>query len=430
MHKTPLALAILFAARSVAAQTPGPSSFELSGVFDIGIGYSQHSLSQDANYPIGMSPVATRLGDHSNTGMFNGGLAPSRLTFKDTEDMGSGLKAFMTLETGFNPFSGVISNGVLSLVNNPAKKQATVSADSSLAGQLFNREANVGISSSEWGSVSIGRNYSFGYDTLAAFDPMEASSTFSPFGYSGSYGGGGSTEDYRVDNSIKYKIQSNGVKAGLLYKFGAQGGLTGAQSEIQGSLGYENARFAIQGTYSSIKDGIFSTNSNTTGALDISVANTVAYMLAASYKTDLWRLRGGYERIRFANPSNPALDATTTNVFGYPVGAINLAPYPADKHFDLYFTGLSYNLLPQFRATVAGYLVKQNNFSIGACITGVNVASCSGTNQFYSMLGDYSLSKRTHLYAGYMYNRVHGGFSSGFLHDANNFAGGGIKHSF
>jgi len=430
VNKKLIATCFCLTAQAAFGQTASPTSIEIYGVFDIGIGYSQHSLSEDANFPILMNPVATKLGKSSDTGMFNGGLSPSRIGFKGVEDLGGGLKAIFTLETGFNSPNGVISNGVASLANNPAKAQSTVSADSSLAGQLFNREANVGLSSPEWGSVTFGRNYSFGYDTLILFDPMEASSTFSPFGYSGSYGGGGSTEDYRIDNSIKYKIKLNGFKFGALYKLGGQSGSTDAQSELQMNLGYEYGAFAIAGTYSAVKDAIFATNSNTIGAVNITVADTTSYMLAASYKLDQWRLRGGYERIDFDNPSNAALDAGINNVFGYPVGTITTTTYTFEKQLNLYFAGVTYEVTPQFGATIAFYDVKQNDYSNGACTTGVNVATCSGSNKFYSLLGDYKFSKRTHLYAGYMYNQVTGGFSSGFLNDSNNFFGVGMKHSF
>jgi GBP family porin len=430
VNKKLIATCLCLTAQAAFGQTTSPTSIEIYGVFDIGVGHSQHSLSEDSNFPILMNPVATKFGNSSDTGMFNGGLSPSRIGFRGAEDLGGGLKAIFTLETGFNSPDGVISNGVGSLANNPAKAQSTVSADSSLAGQLFNREANAGLSSPEWGSVTFGRNYSFGYDTLVLFDPMEASQTFSPFGYSGSYGGGGSTEDYRIDNSIKYKIKLNGFNFGALYKLGGQAGSTDAQSEFQMNLGYEYGSFAVSGTYSAVKDAIFATNSNTIGAVNITVADTTSYMLAASYKLDQWRLRGGYERIDFDNPSNAALDAGINNVLGYPVGTISTTAYTFEKQFNFYFAGVTYDVTPQFGATIAFYDVKQNDYSNGACTTGTNVATCSGSNKFYSLLGDYKFSKRTHLYAGYMYNQVSGGFSSGFLNDSNNFFGVGIKHSF
>jgi predicted porin len=436
LNKKLIGLGMLLAANGAFAQTASPSSVEIFGIIDIGVGHSQHSLSEDSNFPVNMSPVATKAGSNTgggDTGMFNGGLSPSRIGFKGSEDLGGGLRAVFTLETGFNSPNGVIANGVASLANNKSTAQSTVSGDSSLAGQLFNRQANVGLASS-WGTLTLGRNYSFGYETLLAYDPMEGSQTFSPLGYSGSYGGGGFTEDFRIDNSIKYKFQSNGINVGALYKLGGQAGSTNAQSEFQFNLGYENGPFGVSGTYSAVKDGISAANSATAGAVNITVADTTSYMLAASYKMDPFKLRGGYERMNFNNPSNPGLDAGITSALGYPVGAaVNVTAYNIEKTFDVYFVGLTYDVTPAFSTTVAYYDVKQNNYASAAapCTTGTNVATCSGKNQFYSLLGDYKLSKRTHLYAGYMYNKVDGGIANGYIgSDSNGFVGAGMKHSF
>jgi GBP family porin len=431
LNKKLIGLGMLLAVKGAFAQTAGTPTVDIYGIFDIGVGHSQHSLSEDPDFPVNMNPIATKYGNNADTGMFNGGLSPSRIGFKGSEDLGGGLKAVFTLETGFNSPDGVISNGVESLTTNTSKTPTTVAADSSLAGQLFNRQANAGLSSSQWGTVTLGRNYSLGYDTLLVYDPMEGSQTFSPFGYSGSYAGGGFTEDFRIDNSIKYKFQSNGFNFGALYKFGGQAGSTDAQSEFQLTLGYENGPFGVQGTYSAVKDGLSAGSSSTLGAVSLTVADTTSYMLAASYKMDPFRLRGGYERIDFDNPSNPALDAGITSVLGYPVtGAVNVTAYTFEKQYDVWFAGLTYDVTSAFSTTIAYYDIKQNNYSNGACTTGVNVSTCSGSNTFYSILADYKFSKRTHLYGGYMYNKVEGGFSSGFLNDSNGFFGIGIKHAF
>lgn len=433
MNKKLIGLGMMLAVNGAFAQ----SSVTIYGIIDVGVGYSQHSVSADPNFPINMNPVATKFGNHSDTGMFNGGESPSRIGFKGSEDLGGGLNAIFNLETGFNSPNGAISNGVASLASNKSSAPTTVSGDSSLAGQLFNRQANVGLSSSQFGTVTLGRNYSFGYDTLVAYDPMEGSQTFSPLGYSGSYGGGGFTEDYRIDNSIKYKIKFNGFNVGALYKFGGQAGSTDAQSEYQLNLGYENGPFGIQGTYSKVKDGISAASPADTAAQPLgtvvaTVADTTAYMLAASYKLDQFRFRGGYERMNFTNPSNPSEDAGITSVLGYPVsGAVNVTAYNHEKNLNVYFAGVTWDVTPTFGATIAAYDVKQNDYSGGTCnATGTNVASCSGSNRFYSILADYKLSKRTDVYAGYMYNKVAGGFSSGFLYDSNSFFGTGIRHAF
>ena len=112
------------------------------------------------------------------------------------------------------------------------------------------------------------------------------------------------------------------------------------------------------------------------------------------------------------------------------ISVVTITAYTHRKTLDVYFGGVNYAFTPAFTGSVAYYQINQNDYSGGACKTGIDQSTCSGKNKFYSFLGDYSLSKRTHLYAGIMFDTVSGGFSSGFLHNTSNLAGAGIKHSF
>jgi predicted porin len=434
MKNTLLGLGIAFASTGAFAQSSGSSSVEVYGAFDIGVGHSQYALSNDSNFAVGIGPVVTHYATQAVTGMFNGGLGGSNFGIKGAEDLGSGWKAIFKLESGINAFDGTLSNGVASVANNLAgAKQVTSNGDSSLAGQLFNREATVGLSSSQYGTFTFGRNNTLGYDALIAYDVMGGSYVFSPFGYSGSYGGGGFTEDYRIDNSVKYRYRAdNGLNFGALYKFGGQAGSSSAQSEWQFTLGYTNGPLSVQGLYSSVHDGISATNSSTLGDIAITVADTTAYMLSASYQFDQLKVSGGYERMDFNNPSNPVLDASIGNVFGYTVsGTPNTTAYTIEKQLDVYFAGLSYAFTPTTTGAIAYYDVHQNDYSGGACSASDTVSSkCAGNNKFWSLMGTYKFSKRTTVYAGYLYSEVDGGYSSGFVHDNNNFFGTGIRHTF
>lgn len=429
-----IALGICLAmADGAFAQSTEGSGVQVYGAFDIGVGHAQYSLSQDYNFTMGLTPVITHFASNSVNGMFNGGLGGSNVGFKGTEDLGDGLKATFKLETGFNSFDGAINNGVASVADNPSSKQVTSNGDSSLAGQLFTREATVGLTSTQWGSVTFGRNNTLGYDALIAYDIMGGSYVFSPFGYSGSYGAGGFTEDYRIDNSIKYRLRlDNGFNVGALYKLGGQAGATSAQSEVQLTAGYETGPFSVQGLYSRTNDALSASNSAVAGEVALTVADTTAYMLSAAYKGDGWRVSGGYERINFQNPSNPVADQLITSVFGTPVaGTPNVNAYAIEKNLNIYYLGASYNLTPAFTLSAAGYDVKQNDYSGGLCATSDIVSSkCSGSNTFLSLLGTYRFSKRTQWYAGMMHSKVEGGFSSGFVHDSSNFFGTGLRHTF
>lgn len=432
MKKSLVASAVLGA---LAVNAQAESNVEIYGVFDIGVGYSQHSLSSDPYFPVVMSPIQSAKGDKSVTGLFNGGLSASRLGFKGSEDIGNGVKAIFTLEAGFNPNNGILSNGLQSMVDNTSANPTSVNGDSSMAGQLFGRQAFVGLSSAQWGTITFGRNYSLGSDVIISYDPMQGSQVFSPFGYFGSFGGGGFTEDFRIDNSVKYKHQIGPVNFGLVYKFGGQAGSTDAMSAYQATVGYDNGTFGIQGTYSMFKDGITATSSPALGQLNLLIADTEAWMIAAKYKLNQFLFRGGYERIELSNPSNPSFD-TAGNIptlFGYTVNPAGVTRWGVDNSFqtkkmNVFFGGVTYELSQAFNVTAAYYDIHQNDFSGGVCGTG---AACDGDNRFSSVMADYKFSKRTDVYAGAQFNKVDGGFApAGTLHNSNRFFGTGIRHLF
>ena len=118
MKKTLLAMAALAAACGVQAQ----SNVTIYGVLDSGV---EHLTNVGA----------TRSGLTRMPGL--GVSVPSRLGFRGTEDLGGGLKAVFTLESGFGTDTGTLNQG----------------------GRFFGRQAFVGLSGS-WGAVTLGRQYS------------------------------------------------------------------------------------------------------------------------------------------------------------------------------------------------------------------------------------------------------------------------------
>ena len=98
--------------------------------------------------------------------------------------------------------------------------------DSSVAGQPF-QTAYAGVSSKTFGTLTFGRQVTLLGDGVTKYDPNLGSQAFSLIGMSGTYAGGGDTEDKRVDNSLKYLADTLRTSAafGLMYKFnGSHGG--------------------------------------------------------------------------------------------------------------------------------------------------------------------------------------------------------------
>ena len=118
------------------------------------------------------------------------GSAASRWGLRGSEDLGNGLKAVFTLESGFGLDTGETQQG----------------------GRAFGRQAFVGLSG-QWGTLSLGRQYSMLFPGAANTDIFLAQIY-----------GAGAFDTYlagpRLDNSIAYLGKFSGVTAGVLYSLG------------------------------------------------------------------------------------------------------------------------------------------------------------------------------------------------------------------
>lgn len=433
MQKKIIALAVAGLASTAAF---ADTNVQIYGILDVGLGHSQNSYNQSAISPGGSNPVANGYNKGANTGvtgLFNGGMSPSRIGLKGSEDLGNGLKAVFKLETGINPQSGTLINGPGSLAQNAGASVggSQVAGDSSISGQLFNREAYVGLSSQSWGTVTFGRNNSLLLDAASAYDPLGGSYMFSPLGYSGVFGGGGFTQDARLDSSVKYNVGfGNGLSFGALYKFGGQQVGTSAQSATQLSLAYDNGPLGIVGGYSKNKDALNVATGTTAIAgvvpfntLGLTVSDTTAWMLAAKYALGSVTLKGGYERITYQNPSNSAADLLINNVAGYQVTSVNVTAFNNEKVVNAFWGGANWDVTSQVQLSAAYYRANSNTY-------GTTAATQSGHTAYTSLTADYKFSKRTDAYAGYMHTSVTDGNAAGFDTPSNNFYGVGIRHSF
>ncbi len=447
----PLALTAL-----VGAAFADDSSVTIYGTLDASIANIQHTLNFDPNMVAGSSPlVAPNKGTQAATGMFSGGLSPSKWGIKGQEDMGGGVKGIFLLESAINIQTGGLSNAGLALTHNTSTGP-NVAIDSAINGQLFSRGAYLGLSSAEYGTLTVGRNTSFLIDNIGLSDPMLGSYAFSPIGYAGSYGGGGFTDDSRVDNSLKYKVMFGDFTLGLLYKFGGVAGSTSAQSAYQANLTYISGPLGVMLGYEQFKDGfsIGNTTNPAVGSLPVTAADTKAFMLAAKYAiTPQGRVSGGFEREEFNNPSNPGTaasgttpatgDLATTSLFGYTVASVNVTAFASQKTLNVYWFGGSYDFTPAVTVSAAGYHVTQNSWTSGPtgatnCTT--NNTLCSGAQNYYSLVGDYHLSKRTDVYIGVMTSNASGGIANGNIvksgativsdTSSNRITAIGMRHSF
>ena len=203
MKKTLITLAVLAAATGVAQ---AQSSVVIYGTVDAGF-------------------VSERGGVNGNVNKLDSGVASaSRIGFKGTEDLGSGLSALFVLESGFG-----VDNG-----------------QQDVAGSLFNRQAYLGLSSKTTGTLTLGRQYTPWYNTLSKVaDPFAA-------GYAGS-AKNLFPANTRTSNTVLYTSPNfNGFDADVAYTFGEQAESNKIGRKIGASAGYSNgplnARIAYNNT--------------------------------------------------------------------------------------------------------------------------------------------------------------------------------------
>ncbi|WP_159070500.1 porin, partial [Achromobacter xylosoxidans] len=157
MKKTLLAAAML---ATFAGAAQAETSVTLYGIIDTGIGYNKVSGTVPV---IDEATGKTQAVDVSGSriGMINGVQAGSRWGLKGSEDLGDGLRAMFTVESGFDSGDGTQQQN-----------------------RLFNRQATVGLANDAWGSVEFGRQTTVGGTFLAEIDPFYTSFTQANIGTS------------------------------------------------------------------------------------------------------------------------------------------------------------------------------------------------------------------------------------------------------
>jgi predicted porin len=141
----------------------------------------------------------------------SGGQSASRIGFKGREDLGNGMAAIFTLESGVLMDTGASDQG----------------------GLLFGRQIFVGLQTRA-GTVRMGRMYNPLYEARHTYDPFDG-------GFGGDYGRLFITGGKRDNNSIVYDAPDNlgGVAVQALYALGEQAGDAAKARQMGLSVGYK-----------------------------------------------------------------------------------------------------------------------------------------------------------------------------------------------
>ena len=456
-------------AREQAAETP-PNHDSLSwhgitayGAYDVGVGWVSHGLPENGYNYEGESLV-NRNGYEHRFLVAPNNLQQTGLGVRGREKFADGWFVVFNASTGINPNSGLLANASQTDIINNGLPRASYSEaiDGTRAGQPLNDEYYGGVSSTNFGTLTFGRQRSLGTDVMLLFDPAGGSYAFSYIGYNGTMAGGGDTEDSRWDSAVKYRLMVGPVHVAAMYKFAdgnggcysasatwtaanctpetahnnAYGGdVGGVLNKFSGDIVYQHYNQAISvlnpllgpqslsAPYQSTTDSI---NTNPiTGANLIATTNTVygivtdnnAILGAAKYTGDHFKYYGGFESIWQNNPHDP-LGVGASDQGGYFMSGVEDNNLDTEKIVRIWWTGVKYAYDSKTDITFAWYGQIQNDFrSPQTCSVAAGFrSSCAGTLDEGSLYVDHHFTRRFDAFAGLAYSFVTGGVAIAIPH--------------
>jgi len=402
---------------------------------DIGLQHQTHGAPPSDYIAYSTEPVVQRNSNRSVTALASSPLSWSRIGVVGTEPLGGDWSGVFRFETYFNPTSGNLSDGLKSLTLNNGRPLATQTAnlDSSVAGQLFGGAAYAGLSSPRFGALTFGRQLTLLADGIVRYDAIEdgqdSGHAFSLLGGSRTAAGGGTTEDTRLDQSLKYAAAPSWLHLAALYQFGGTG--RSSNTALQGQAGVSFAGASADAFYARKYDAISASALSATQVAGLapglplakSVAATVsdntAWALAGSYDLGTVKLFGGYEHISFADPRTPLVPGFV-DIGGYVLASVSNSAYARERVLQVYWAGLKWRASRDFYLAASWYGYRQNSFATGVeagCSSSVS-SGCSGSEKAIGVVGDYSLGRHFDAYLGGVWTEVADGLASGYLNPA------------
>lgn len=184
---------VLAGTLAASAAAHAQSNVTLYGILSVGVVYTNNATG------------------HSQTQMMSGPQQNPRFGIRGTEDLGSGLSALFVLENGFSMTNGAALQG----------------------GRMFGRQAYVGLSSRQMGTVTFGRQYDEVAHNTAVFQSGVV------FGAFGAHVGDNDNifNTFRLNNSARYESPDiHGLQFAGQYAFSnAAGNFSGNSAWSVGS---------------------------------------------------------------------------------------------------------------------------------------------------------------------------------------------------
>ncbi|WP_321887260.1 porin [Paraburkholderia bannensis] len=362
MKKSLLALAALGVfANSAYAQ----SSVTLYGIIDEGFN------------------INTNTGGKHLYSLASGVMQGSRFGFRGSEDLGGGLKALFVLENGFD-----VNNGKLGQV-----------------GLMFGRQAYVGLGSSQFGTVTLGRQYDSVVDYVG---PLETGDQWG--GNISAHPGDldNFNNAYRSNNTVKFTSANySGLRFGGTYSFG---GATGniSQNQIWSiGAGYSNGPLVLGVGYLNARTpsnigGLFGNSTSSTTAAAVTTPVYSGFVNANTYQVigagGAYTVGASTFGVTYSNVSFRNLGANGTTIYRHGTNAT----------FNNVEANFKYQFTPAFLAGAAF------DYTDGNSLTLANGTARDGAKYYQYSLGlDYFLSKRTDVYVLGVFQHASGRDSTG-----------------
>jgi len=368
MKKTTTATAVL-ALGAFAGAAHAQSSVTLYGIVDAAILYNNNNK--------GSAQISMTQGNSSRWGL------------RGSEDLGGGLKAIFTLENGFTTASGALGQG----------------------GLEFGRKAFVGVTSTTWGTVTAGRQYSVSNDFTSSFaSGADWAASGLGFGTHASDVDNVNTTN-RIQNAVKYVSPTlYGLTFGALYSLGGQAGDSTRNEVIDAAVSYVNGPIKLGAGYMFTKDPYYATfgnqgNSSTSATGTNNNMNNRIYGGYASAAAQQIIVVGGSYTL---GPATMAAEYSNTQFSGLGSvaagGAISAPKYAGGTAvFNSGEVSVKYMVTPALQLG-AGYIYTHNGGAGGFGSAHYNQGNLGAT---------YSLSKRTSVYAMGFYQVASGTDSTG-----------------
>ncbi|WP_322069482.1 porin [Paraburkholderia bannensis] len=362
MKKSLLALAALGV---VANAAHAQSSVTLYGIIDEGFN------------------INTNTGGKHLYSLASGVMQGSRFGFRGSEDLGGGLKALFVLENGFDVNNGKLGQG----------------------GLMFGRQAYVGLGSSQFGTVTLGRQYDSVVDYVG---PLETGDQWG--GNISAHPGDldNFNNAYRSNNTVKFTSANYaGLRFGGTYSFGGASGNISQNQIWSIGAGYSNGPLVLGVGYLNARTpsnigGLFGNSTSSTTAAAVTTPVYSGFVNANTYQVigagGAYTVGASTFGVTYSNVSFRNLGANGTTIYRHGTNAT----------FNNVEANFKYQFTPAFLAGAAF------DYTDGNSLTLANGTAKDGAKYYQYSLGlDYFLSKRTDVYVLGVFQHASGRDSTG-----------------